>query len=94
MVNSLLEGGTTLRPVCHRHILPLIAYYYAEGEQPMLLYSKSALGTLKSLLINTRETRNYVSGKLTPCVLVNPLCAGLLINPLCAGLLTPCVLEC
>ena len=65
VVNSLLEGGTTLRPVCHRHILPLIAYYYAEGEQPMLLYSKSALGTLKSLLINTRETRNYVSGKLS-----------------------------
>jgi RYK receptor-like tyrosine kinase len=57
VVNSLLEGGTALRPVSHRHLLRLVAYNYAEGEQPMLLYPKSALGTLKSLLLNTRETR-------------------------------------
>ena len=60
VVNSLLEGGTTLRPVSHRHLLPLIAYYYSEGEQPMLLYPNSALGTLKTLLLNTRETRKHV----------------------------------
>ena len=79
VVNSLLEGGTTLRPVSHRHLLPLIAYYYAEGEQPMLLYPKSALGTLKSLLLSARETRACVSEELTPCVshYINPLCAPL-----------------
>ena len=62
VVNSLLEGGTALRPVTHRHLLRLVAYNYLEGEQPMLLYPKSALGTLKSLLLNTRETRTCVSG--------------------------------
>ena len=59
-MQSLLEGGTAIRPVSHRHLLPLLAYHYNEAEQPMLLYPKCAMGTLKSLLLQARETRSVV----------------------------------
>jgi len=50
VVKSLLEGGATNRQVSHRHILPLLACHASDSELPMLLFPKSSLGTLKSLL--------------------------------------------
>ena len=45
----------------------------------MLLYPKSVLGTLKSLLLNARETRSYVSRRdvvwVSVCVCVS-VCVG------------------
>lgn len=50
-----MEGGAATRGVAHRHLLPLIGAHASDLEQPMLLYPKSSLGTLKSLLLKTRE---------------------------------------
>ena len=46
-----------MRPVLHRHILPLIATHVSDSEMPMLLYPKTALGTLKALLLKAREPK-------------------------------------
>lgn len=51
VVKSLLEGGAANRHVVHRHVLPLLACHSSDSEQPMLLFPKTALGTLKSLLL-------------------------------------------
>lgn len=50
VVKSLLEGGAASRHVVHRHVLPLLACHSSDSEHPMLLFPKTALGTLKSLL--------------------------------------------
>ncbi|XP_019853782.1 PREDICTED: tyrosine-protein kinase RYK-like [Amphimedon queenslandica] len=55
VVKSLLEGGAATRGVIHRHLLPLIGAHASDLEQPMLLYPKSSFGTLKTLLLKTRE---------------------------------------
>lgn len=55
VVKSLLDGGAATRGVSHRHLLPLIAAHASDLEQPMLLYPKTAYGTLKSMLLQSRE---------------------------------------
>ena len=50
-----MEGGAATRGVIHRHLLPLIGAHASDLEQPMLLYLKSSFGTLKTLLLKTRE---------------------------------------
>ena len=50
-----MEGGAATRGVVHRHLLPLIGAHASDLEQPMLLYPKSSFGTLKTLLLKTRE---------------------------------------
>ena len=46
-----------MRPVRHRLILQLIATHVSDSEMPMLLYPKTALGTLKALLLKAREPK-------------------------------------
>ncbi len=60
VVHSLLEGGSTLRHVSHRHLLPLLACHASDSEQPMLLFPKTALGTLKTVLLRTRDNKSTV----------------------------------
>ena len=57
VVNSLLEGGTAIRGVSHRLLLPLIACHCSDTEQPMLLFPKTSMGSLKSILIRAREPK-------------------------------------
>ena len=57
VVKSLLEGGSAVRPVSHRHILPLIATHVSDSEMPMLLYPKTTLGTLKAVLVKARDSK-------------------------------------
>lgn len=56
VVKSLLEGGAITRGVTHRYLLPLIAAHASDLEQPMLLYPKTTYGTLKTLLLKSRES--------------------------------------
>ena len=60
MVKSLLEGGSAIRHVTHRHLLPLLAAHASDSEQPMLLFPKLALGTLKGLLLKAREPKSGI----------------------------------
>ena len=55
-MKSLLEGGAITRGVTHRYLLPLIAAHASDLEQPMLLYPKTTYGTLKTLLLKSRES--------------------------------------
>ena len=57
VVRSLLEGGGATRTVSHRHVLPLLAAHASDTEQPMLLFPKTSLGTLKGLLMRCREPK-------------------------------------
>jgi len=57
VVAALLEGGSAVRSVVHRHILPLLAAHSSDSEMPMLLYPKSAMGTLKGMLLKAREPK-------------------------------------
>ena len=61
MVKSLLEGGGATRAVSHRHVLPLLAAHVSDTEQPMLLFPKTSLGTLKGLLMRCREPKRGAS---------------------------------
>ena len=61
VVKSLLDGGAATRGVSHRHLLPLIAAHASDLEQPMLLYPKTAYGTLKSMLLQSREVHKGVT---------------------------------
>ncbi|XP_064394649.1 tyrosine-protein kinase RYK-like [Halichondria panicea] len=62
VVRSLLEGGAALRHVPHRHLLPLLACHASDSEQPMLLFPKTALGTLKTVLLRTRDNKTTPGG--------------------------------
>ncbi len=60
VVKSLLEGGAAIRHVTHRHVLPLLAAHVSDSEEPMLLYPKMALGTLKGVLLKARDPQSGV----------------------------------
>ena len=72
VVRSLLEGGAALRHVAHRHLLPLLACHASDSEQPMLLFPKTALGTLKTVLLRTRDNKTTPGGSQRG-TLVSPL---------------------
>jgi RYK receptor-like tyrosine kinase len=55
VVKSLLEGGGATRGVSHRHLLPVVGAHASDTEKPMLLYPKSCQGTLKGLLLKSRD---------------------------------------
>lgn len=57
VVHSLLEGGSILRHISHRHLLPILACHASDSEQPMLLFPKTSLGTLKSVLLRNRDNK-------------------------------------
>ena len=56
VVKSLLEGGTVTKGVVHRHLLPLLAAHASDLEPLMLLYPKCSHGTLKDVLLQSRES--------------------------------------
>lgn len=58
MVKSLLEGGTVTKGVIHRHLLPLLAAHASDLEPLMLLYPKCSHGTLKNVLLQSRESHH------------------------------------
>ena len=53
-----MDGGSATRGVSHRYLLPVIGAHASDLEQPMLLYPKSANGTLKHLLLKSRDAHN------------------------------------
>ena len=57
VVKSLLEGGLVLKGMVHRHVMQLLGAHASDTEKPMLLFPKTMHGTLKDLLVNTREQR-------------------------------------
>ena len=67
VVKSLIEGGSVLRHVPHRLLLQLLACHASDTEQPMLLFPKTMHGTLKSLLLKTREPKR--GSLVSVCVL-------------------------
>lgn len=69
VVKSLIEGGSAIRTISHRHLLPLLAVHSSDTEPPMMLYPKTCMGTLKSVLLKARESAKPV-GMLTTQELV------------------------
>ncbi len=65
-MKSLLEGGSVTRGVSHRHLLTLIGAHASDLEQPMLLYPKSTYGTLKGLLLRSRDNHRGITN-VTVC---------------------------
>ena len=63
VVKSLLEGGTVTKGVIHRHLLPLLAAHASDLEPLMLLYPKCSHGTLKTVLLKSRESSKSHSNR-------------------------------
>lgn len=57
VVRSLLEGGMVLKGMMHRHVMQLLGAHASDTEKPMLLFPKTMHGSLKDLLVNTREQK-------------------------------------
>ena len=46
-----------LKGMVHRHVMQLLGAHASDTEKPMLLFPKTMHGTLKDLLLHTREQR-------------------------------------
>ena len=46
-----------LKGMVHRHVMQLLGAHASDTEKPMLLFPKTMHGTLKDLLIHTREQK-------------------------------------